>query len=195
MIARNDGQLGLEEDDIDDILYLVRTNDRDELDGLLSTLSQKYTASESAVLQSSVADGSGNTAVHFAAANGLTDLLKHILDILQLSQSSDFVNKRNQSGNTALHWSSLNGHLATTTALVEAGADIWLRNSAGNLAVFEAERAGKDDIVAYLLKVGGTEKETEGEINAGDGAVEASMSMDETVEATSEDLAATDLNR
>lgn len=118
------------------------------------------------------------------------------------------MNRRNQSGNTALHWSSLNGHLATTSALVEAGADLWIRNSAGNLAVFEAERAGKDDVVAYLLKVGGTEKEIEGEgesesesagTGTGDGDADQvtqseSVDADESVEGASKDMAAANLN-
>ena len=47
----------------------------------------------------------------------------------------------------------------TVKRLVAAGADLWIRNQAGNLAVFEAERAEKDDVVAYLLQAGGTEQE------------------------------------
>ena len=72
------------------------------------------------------------------------------------------MNRRNEAGNTPLHWAALNGHLACAKALITAGADMWVRNGAGNLAVFEAERAGKDDVVAYLLLEGGTEKEREG---------------------------------
>jgi len=53
----------------------------------------------------------------------------------------------------------LNGHIDAVKLLVEAKADLWARNQAGNLAVFEAERAGKEDTVALLLRSGGTESE------------------------------------
>ncbi|KAF2220774.1 ankyrin repeat-containing domain protein, partial [Elsinoe ampelina] len=175
---RNDEPVKLEEDDIDDLLYSVRTDDKDELNSLLKGLAEKYTTTEQIILQSSIAEHSGNTAIHFAAANGLKDLLHHILQTLNLPPGADFVNRRNLSGNTSLHWSSLNGHLETTKLLIEAGADLWVRNSAGNLAVFEAERAGKDDVVAYLLKVGGTEKESEGE-TSNDGETMADASAEE----------------
>ena len=79
--------------------------------------------------------------------------------ILETKPPSPLISQRNASGNTPLHWAALNGHLETTKALVTAGADLWLRNEAGNLAVFEAERASKDDVVAFLLQAGGTEQE------------------------------------
>lgn len=55
-----------------------------------------------------------------------------------------FVNHRNYSGNTPLHWAALNTHLACVKALVEAGADIAVKNDAGHDAVFLAERAAWD---------------------------------------------------
>jgi len=87
-----------------------------------------------------------------------------------------------------LHWAALNLHLDTVKALVDAGADIWLRNAAGNLAVFEAERAGKDGednkVVAYLLKVGGAEKEEddaqEGSAEGGEGSEDIVMTAGDT---------------
>ncbi|KAF4556618.1 Ankyrin repeat-containing protein 4 [Elsinoe fawcettii] len=197
MIARNEEPVRLEEDEIDDILYSVRSNDKGELDSFLKATANKYSTTEKAVLLSSIAEHSGNTAIHFAAANGLKDLLSHILQLLALPPGSEFVNKRNQSGNTSLHWASLNGHLDTAKILVEAGADLWVRNFAGNLAVFEAERAGKDDVVAYLLKVGGTEKENEDGTAEGVETSEAAPSedvqMNDSVDEASRDMAATDL--
>lgn len=93
----------------------------------------------------------------------LAALLSSLLHLVQTPSASPstvpLLNHRNSSGNTPLHWASLNGHLETVKALVEAGADMWIKNHAGNLAVFEAERAEKDDVVAYLLETGGTEKE------------------------------------
>lgn len=88
-----------------------------------------------------------------------TALLENILPHLKTQGTSNLINQSNSSGNTPLHWASINGHLQTVEVLVKAGSDLWLRNQVGNLAVFEAERAGKDDVVALLLKVGGTERE------------------------------------
>ena len=51
------------------------------------------------------------------------------------------MNHRNHSGNTPLHWAALNTHLECVKALVEAGADVTIKNNAGHDAVFLAERA------------------------------------------------------
>lgn len=111
------------------------------------------------------------------------DLLQECLNILQatsdptsattqtITQSTDtsststttLINAHNQAGNTALHWASLTGHLSTVKILVQGGAQIWTRNAAGNLAIFEAEQAEKEDVVTYLLQVGG-----EGEMESGE---------------------------
>lgn len=99
----------------------------------------------------------------------MTALLPRILQQIRDSEFSsnaddrvskdDLVNRANRLGNTALHWGALNGHLAVVRQLVEAGADVWTKNSAGHLAMFEAERADKGDVVQYLLVAGGKEVE------------------------------------
>lgn len=63
---------------------------------------------------------------------------------------ASFINYRNYTGNTPLHWAALNTHLDCVKALVEAGADISLKNDAGHDALFLAERTdwevvGEDD--------------------------------------------------
>jgi hypothetical protein len=52
-----------------------------------------------------------------------------------------FINYRNYTGNTPLHWAALNTHLDCVKVLIEAGADISLKNDAGHDALFLAERA------------------------------------------------------
>jgi len=152
--------MDLTPDEIDDVLYLTRVDERDELLAFINELAQKYSTTSAAVLESSIDPESHNNAIHFCAANGLTALLQALLQVLHdAHQPSPLINSRNESGNAPLHWAALNGHLETAKLLIAAGADIWARNMAGNLAIFEAERAGKDDVVAYLLEVGGTEKE------------------------------------
>lgn len=177
--------LDLNDDDIDCILDSVRANDQEDLNDCLNTISTaQNNVNHKDILLASVSKESGNSVLHYAAGNGLTckiltqisniqltgplltdmtALLTHIFKILESPSSLEFINHYNGAGNTALHWSSLNGHLETTKILVENGADLWIRNRAGNLAVFEAENAGKDDIVAFLLQAGGTEKEKESE--------------------------------
>lgn len=56
----------------------------------------------------------------------------------------------------------MNGHLAVVKQLVSAGADMWVKNEAGHLAMFEAERADKGDVVQFLLEAGGKEVERTG---------------------------------
>lgn len=46
--------------------------------------------------------------------------------------------------------------------LVGAGADMWTKNEAGHLAMFEAERADKGDVVQFLLEAGGKDVERVG---------------------------------
>jgi len=172
--------MALTADEIDDVLYLVRVNEQDELKSFISELAQKHSVTEAAILEASIDAESKNTAIHFCAANGLTGLLTTLLELAKSTPQSEFINARNDAGNTPLHWAALNGHLETSKALISVGADMWIRNNAGNLAIFEAERAGKDDIVAYLLQVGGTEKEQEVE-GEGGSAVTMTMSAGETV--------------
>lgn len=75
------------------------------------------------------------------------------------------VNHRNYSGNTALHWAALNTHLDCVKALVEAGADISIKNDAGLDAVFLAERKAW----SAEEEQGGEEQKGEGEGEQGKG--------------------------
>ena len=153
----------LELDEIDDLLYFTRVNEANDLNQTVTELSQKYKWSECDVLVSAIDPNSGNTMIHYCSANGLSDLLKSVLAKFgeqQESQSGkepkrDFVNTTNKEGNTPLHWAAYNGHLDVTKLLVAAGADMWIKNAAGHLAMFEAERAEKSEVVQYLLEAGG----------------------------------------
>jgi uncharacterized protein len=157
------GSPSLEIDEIDDLLYFTRVNEADDLYQTVIELSQKYNCSERDILVSAVDPNSGNTIIHYCSANGLPDLLKSILAKLGQhpeSQSGkepkhDFVNLTNKEGNTPLHWAAYNGHLEVTKLLIAAGADMWIKNAAGHLAMFEAERAEKSEVVQHLLEAGG----------------------------------------
>lgn len=61
---------------------------------------------------------------------------------------------QNAAGNTPLHWAALNGHLDAVKALVRAGADPSVTNGAGHDVVYEAEVAGREEVVEWLLVEG-----------------------------------------
>ena len=155
----------LSPDEIDDLLYLTRVNEASELQQLIVDLAQKYNISRKDVILAGVDPESGNSVLHYCSANGFTELLKALLDQLSVQSGGDtedqsaivppaVVNISNKEGNTPLHWACLNGQLDIVKMLLDAGADTSLRNTAGHLAVFEAERAGKGQVVEYLLDRG-----------------------------------------
>lgn len=158
-------------DEIDDLLYFTRVNEPQELSETIAELRKKYQCSPKDVLEAAIAQESGNSVLHFAAANGFSNLLFTFFGELggsayQAGQKFDpipaLLNKQNAQGSTPLHWAALNGHLDAVKLLVVAGADMWIKNSAGHLAMFEAERADKSDVVQYLLEAGGKEVERTG---------------------------------
>lgn len=158
-------RLTLSEDEIDDVLYLARANETQDLPQYLQELSQSHAGSSPAdILVAAVDSQSGNSALHYAAANGHTEILDIVRTTLTSAAPSpdaakesykSFVNLKNASGNTALHWAALNGHLAAAKTLVSLGADAAILNTAGHDAVFEAEQNGKNDVVGWLLVEGG----------------------------------------
>jgi hypothetical protein len=68
--AKSAATVQLGDDDVDDILYLARTNETAELDQYLSRLSHQHGCSIAALLESSVDGDNGNTPFHYCAANG-----------------------------------------------------------------------------------------------------------------------------
>ena len=159
--------------EIDDLLYLTRVNETEELQQTISELAQKYSSSSRGVLQAAVDPESGNALLHYCCANGFTDLLKSLISQLggnieaegsdkDTEQVVPPINKANREGNTPLHWAAYNGQLEIVKILVAAGADMWIKNSAGHLAMFEAERAEKSDVAQYLLRLGGSRVEGAG---------------------------------
>jgi len=60
----------LTEDEIDEILYLSRVNEVSELSDYLISLSTKYNCTKEILFEAAVDPESGNSALHYAAANG-----------------------------------------------------------------------------------------------------------------------------
>ncbi|KAL4917976.1 ankyrin repeat-containing domain protein [Aspergillus aurantiobrunneus] len=143
-------------DEIDDLIHSVRAADVEALESDLATLTAKYNVKHSVIIASAIDStpeeegGSGCCLLHYPAANGNLSILKNLVTLLLEANSSinqaltpevkGVVNHRNHSGNTPLHWAALNTHLQCVKLLVEAGADVSIKNEAGLDAIFLAER-------------------------------------------------------
>lgn len=159
-------------DNIDDLLYLTRVNETEDLKQAIAECAKGYGCTPKQVLEVCIDPETGNSVLHYCSANGFIDLLQLLLGELKTEDHTvangkaaewpSLVNKQNAQGNTSLHWAAYNGHLEVVKALVNAGADMWIKNTAGHLAMFEAERADKSDVVQFLLEAGGREVERVG---------------------------------
>ena len=176
----------LTDDELDDLLYLARANELDDLRSFANELATTHTKPISTILRAAQDPESGNTVLHYAAANGHLDVLEFVKQtaitapqaggstekeqitedkgkqgqngqVEATSELAELVNKTNAAGNTALHWAALNGHLACVECLVKGfGADVTVLNAAGHDAVYEAEVNGKDEVMQWLLREGGS---------------------------------------
>ncbi|KAF1832178.1 ankyrin [Decorospora gaudefroyi] len=142
---------GLDEDAMDEILYLARANEATELESYLSELSAQTKQSKAELLTAAVDPYSKNSALHYAAANGHNDIIKLLFSMSNDKPAHAFLNALNESGNTPLHWAALNGHLESVKILVQSGADVTIINRAGHDAVYEAEINDKSQVVDWLL--------------------------------------------
>ncbi|ELR06870.1 hypothetical protein GMDG_08161, partial [Pseudogymnoascus destructans 20631-21] len=132
----------LSEDDTDDLIYFARAGELADFREQLEALCKREGCAVEEILAAVAVDGeSGNGVLHMAAANGHSEILKHLLTTLPPSSASlpTLLNTRNSAGNTPLHWAALNGHLAAVQVLVEAGADPYIQNGVGHDAIYEAE--------------------------------------------------------
>ncbi|KAK3639153.1 ankyrin repeat-containing protein [Elasticomyces elasticus] len=144
----------LTSDEIDDLLYFTRANEADDLHQTITELTQKYGCEAREVLEAGIDPENGNKL--------LPSLMSQLKSSDVAANQVQLINRQNALGNTPLHWAAYNGHLAVVKLLLEAGAVMWVKNTAGHLAMFEAERADKSDVVQYLLEVGGRAVEQTG---------------------------------
>jgi uncharacterized protein len=94
-----------------------------------------------------------------------TSTLPQILPAAATAPSSPhLLHWPNHSGSTPLHYAAVNGQLEAVKLLLAAGADPKTTNAAGHNAIFQAEQAGRDGVVGYLLSLGqgGDEEKVEG---------------------------------
>jgi ankyrin repeat protein len=121
---------------LEDFFYAVRTANIESLEAFLR---------ENPNWNFEQADPeTGNTAIHYASANGSKEILQILL------QKTFQVNVTNAQGNTPCHWACLNNHLEVVKMLCEAGANPFLENAFGRSAVEEAAFAGHEPIVTFI---------------------------------------------
>ncbi|KAK7206333.1 putative cytoplasmic ankyrin-repeat protein [Myxozyma melibiosi] len=143
----------LTEDEIDDLIYAARADDLDSLKTSVEALSKELEQTEAEVLLVAVDPYSKSTPLHMACANGNLDIVEYILSHFPTSSTDTTtpVTLKNDSGNTPLHWACLNGHQAIVEKLCDAGADPFVKNLAGQDALFQAENNEKLEVVDYIL--------------------------------------------
>ena len=79
--------LTLTADEIDDVLYFTRVNEVDDLKTTIAELAQKYNCQPKDVVEAAVDPESGNSTLHYCAANGLAG--KEKLHPNLISQSAE----------------------------------------------------------------------------------------------------------
>lgn len=172
MPSTSPASIAFAEEELDDLLYYARTGSQADLSEIATALASKQNAHSSFVLSNAIDPESGNTCLHYACANGHLDTVRYLLlspqDLLSHSEALIALMLRaNKAGNTALHYAAMNGQLSCVKALLEAldshtptqgtkkfkSDFVANKNIAGHDAAFEAESAGKDDVVNFLLGV------------------------------------------
>lgn len=98
--------MSLTDTQLDDVLWSARTGDVEAWNEIINQVDIHVALSAS--------NDMGNSALHYAAANGHLDLMQQVLPKTNL----DMLLSRNEAGNTPLHWAAFNGHLEVAESLV-----------------------------------------------------------------------------
>jgi ankyrin repeat protein len=97
-------------------------------------------------------DEHGNTALHMACANGATDIVVYIMEMLRNDpQQSQLLNARNKNGSTALHWAALNGHKSIVELLINGHCNVNVEDHQGKSPYYYAERNNHESVLEILL--------------------------------------------
>ena len=118
----------------------------------------------------------GETVLMTAARTGNVDVLR-----LLLVRGADLRARESWRGQTALHWAAAENHPAAVHTLIELGADVNERSTAGWSALLYAVRAGKTDAASALLEAGADVNDTIRPFAAEDDAEDEPLPRDPTV--------------
>lgn len=138
----------LSQEEKDALIYDAREGD-------LEYLKEVFTTIVPALLLPTIEDDiTRSTTIHMAAANGHLEVVKYLLSLLPEKEASELASKQNDNGNTALHWAAYNGHLEVCQLLAEQyKVDVFIKNSSGHDAIYEAEANNKEEVENWLLKM------------------------------------------
>lgn len=119
-------------------------------DGTRSLDVVKLLVDRGANIRAQLTDEDGRMAIHYAAYNGLTDIVAFFLD------QGLGVDVRDAKCQTPLMCAVLGGHVDTVKLLAERGADLRAQplDGYGLTPIHQAAFDGKTDIVTYLLDQG-----------------------------------------
>ena len=171
----------VDDDAIDDLLYLARTNALIDLKAELETHGSRHLTTSAQILQSVRDPYTGNGIAHHAAANGHISILDYVRAIEADERlaadgtASDSVatprslfSSINEQGSTPLHYAAVNGQLQAVEVLLShpdwaekkgrRRAYVEMRNDAGRTARDEADHQGSGG-EAWLKVVGLLEKQ------------------------------------
>eukprot|EP00118_Oscarella_pearsei_P019911 m.214261 g.214261 ORF g.214261 m.214261 type:complete len:859 (+) comp39807_c1_seq7:2007-4583(+) len=87
----------------------------------------------------------GSTPLHVAADKGFDSILRLLTSIPGTS-----TNMQNKNGDSALHLAAYRGKLDAVRVLLDAGADVGLKNSEGRTPIEDAESNGHDQVAECL---------------------------------------------
>ncbi|KAL2106906.1 hypothetical protein VUR80DRAFT_5963 [Thermomyces stellatus] len=162
----------LTEDEIDDLLYLARTGENDELSGDIARLAARESVTPAEIL-TAAKDESKATCLHMATGNGHLETVRLLLShFTEPAARHAFLDAPNEFGNTGLHWAALGGHLETVRCLVEAGAAPALANQGDFVPLDLALSRGHQGVVDFFFERAKDKEGENGEKGALEGAVE-----------------------
>ena len=202
----------ISEEEIDDLIYLSRAGEKDELAESLSSLSSRENVSTAEILTTAKDEGK-STCLHMAAGNGHlgtdlttitpyettgtnepTEIVKLLLsqfDPRPKAEKQAYLDAPNEYGNTGLHWAALGGHLDTVKLLSDQGASPALANDKEYVPLDLAAQNDMFDVVDYFLKQS-EEKESQNDGGLAEGAGGMSIEVeDDDAEAAEEEAKGT----
>ena len=103
-----------------------------------------------------VADIQGFTCLIVAAYFGHTETVRYLVGLPEV-----VVNSKHTYGYTAVHVAAGNNHADVVELLIDAGADIEVKNNDGRSPLHVASRRGNFQVVKILVRVGVAQTTTE----------------------------------
>ncbi|KAF4120741.1 uncharacterized protein GMORB2_2745 [Geosmithia morbida] len=144
----------LSEDEIDDLIYLSRTGENDELVQELTALAEREKVTVAEILVAAKDQGNKSTTLHMAAGNGHLETVRKLTGYFEerpKGEKQAFLDDVNEHGNTGLHWAALGGHLDMVKLLMANGALPALANERNYVPLDLAYFNHHTDVANYFL--------------------------------------------